>query len=486
MNKIIERILDENKKIKLLYKNINEKLESQGKKLNIILESIDNGDFGKTYNTITEVLIIIDLSLKDNKEKLKAVFIHELGEADYIANKLPVIYLNEKFFDCFTECITHSHINKIIKKYNLEDEVKENLKPYMILNQYDDIIKLLHYKITYSLNDTCMESKFNSYSKYKELINEIIIDIEKFDTININDKKVLDIEKRCSDLIEKIEQNSNYDKLELKSNLNNKVLFLNNNLNFEMKIDTEICKTILSNINKLDNIKISVDYDNIEVNGLFNSELEMSDTYRYKVSFQDGYAKLINIINENENLDFMKKSDYDEYPVSYEKDIKSIVIILESPHANEYEKFGNKLEIKGPAQGTTGKKIEENIIMLLNQLKINYKYSFSDNIYRIILINSICYQTSINSLHGHGLSGKKNKKYNKLRDDVWRILWSKDIIKESFKKRVKDANPYLIINACTKVGKDEINKVLVEEEYENIVKTNHPCSWNGFGINLYK
>ena len=124
--------------------------------------------------------------------------------------------------------------------------------------------------------------------------------------------------------------------------------------------------------------------------------------------------------------------------------------------------------------------------MLLNQLKINYKYSFSDNIYRIILINSICYQTSINSLHGHGLSGKKNKKYNKLRDDVWRILWSKDIIKESFKKRVKDANPYLIINACTKVGKDEINKVLVEEEYENIVKTNHPCSWNGFGINLYK
>ena len=103
MNKIIERILDENKKIKLLYKNINEKLESQGKKLNIILESIDNGDFGKTYNTITEVLIIIDLSLKDNKEKLKAVFIHELGEADYIANKLPVIYLNEKFFDLLSK-----------------------------------------------------------------------------------------------------------------------------------------------------------------------------------------------------------------------------------------------------------------------------------------------------------------------------------------------------------------------------------------------
>lgn len=487
MDKFIKNILDENIKINSLYESINKKLQSQDKKLKFIIEVRGNGELGKTYNYINEVIISMDLKLKENKEKFIAVFIHELGEADYIANELPVIYkLNGEFYGDFTECITHSHINKIVEKYNLNDYILPIMCNSNNLNdtnsEFVNIINLLHHKITYNLNDEAMYNKADFYLLYKNIINKSINIIENINTIDVKKEDVIKAENKCLKLIKEINKVSNCNTIEVRSKLKETVFFNDEKIKFKLDIDKEICRKIYANIDEFDNIKSSIDCNTLEVKGFFTDELKINDVYRYKVSFKSGYPKFTDI-NNNKSTD-MEIKKYNDYTITYQKKIKSIVIILESPHSSEYFKKDNKLIIKGPAQGDTGKRIHENILMLLNELSVNNGYNFNNGEYRIILINSISYQTSLYALHGQGLSS--DKKYSDLRDKIWREIWKKEFIKKSLKDRIKDANPYLIINACTKVGQKEVRNILNEENYENIVETNHPCNWKGFGIKKLK
>lgn len=57
-------------------------------------------------------------------KKLPSIVIHELGEVDYIARKLPYVkdkLEREKFVYRMTELFTHPHARRLAKKYRLED-----------------------------------------------------------------------------------------------------------------------------------------------------------------------------------------------------------------------------------------------------------------------------------------------------------------------------------------------------------------------------
>ncbi|EOU1912317.1 hypothetical protein GZ981_002218 [Clostridium perfringens] len=483
MNKYISDILDENKKIKELYEEIEKKLKKQGKKIKIYFDDTDIK--GETQEKIVLIEIFLSNKLKKDRKELIAILIHELGEADYIANKLPKIFNRNNFEgEGNTEILSHSHINKIVKKYDLIEEMSPISKPKKILEKSKDkienIINLIHQKITYNLNDKFMLEDIEFYSEYKKYVDKLVKDIESLNTVDIEETEVLNIEKKCSKIVENINKVNNCDDFFIKSNLNNTVLFEDNGLEIELDIDKTICKKILDNKDNLKNIKILSEENKIKISGMFTDNLEVKDTYRYKISFKNNYPEFVDIVPRKNEEDFMVHSNYKEYPISYEKEIKSIVILLESPHKDEYLEEDKQLILKGPAQGKTGEGIKENILVLLNELQQNYDLDFKNGIYRFILINSITYQTSIYSLHKVGLS--KNLKYQKLRDGIWKKIWDDKESKELLEDRIEKSNPYLIINACTKVGKEEISKLLSEKNYENVIQTNHPCTWNGFGI----
>ncbi len=163
-------------------------------------------------------------------------------------------------------------------------------------------------------------------------------------------------------------------------------------------------------------------------------------------------------------------SNFDDYCISVDKDIPSIVLILESPHRDEY---GDNFEPKAPAQGDTGEGIINYIEMILTTL-INDNSNCIDNTiekYRIILVNPVPFQTSLFEIHGLGINSS-------LKNKVWRKCWKEN--KAEFIKIVKDINPKIILNGCTYSLKSNVKTALKKEKLEglNYFEIDHPCVWN--------
>lgn len=112
------------------------------------------------------------------------------------------------------------------------------------------------------------------------------------------------------------------------------------------------------------------------------------------------------------------------------KENDRIVIILESPHKDEYSKG-----IAAPAMGKTGQNIEKYLLKILNK-KIK-KPKENGKKYDVILMNAIQYQTSF------GIDTEY------FRDRVWLTLWNKEGGREEFIEKLKGYKPDIIFNFCT-------------------------------------
>ena len=124
---------------------------------------------------------------------------------------------------------------------------------------------------------------------------------------------------------------------------------------------------------------------------------------------------------------------------SYEK---IMILILESPHQDEFDKNGNPI---GPACSTTGLHIRKYICDIFGN---GYKG------YHLVLMNAIPFQCSL------GLSLNNNKQNLNRRDNLFEKIWHKDenIFKNFFVNRLtiltelfksKPGN-FVIANCCTK------------------------------------
>lgn len=227
-----------------------------------------------------------------------------------------------------------------------------------------------------------------------------------------------------------------------------------------------------------------MNYNNKEVNFLcnyFQSNLTSPINGKYNFSSQicpDQYvADLICInniwqINQTSNnilkrqvnppmrhldIDYTKINQNDNY----------ILVILESPHYDEYDQFSHAPY--GPACKTSGYYFLKHFVNII--LRNNTIMSkLTKRTYKIIFINSVQYQTS--------LGYKPLKK--KIRDRNWLNLWgwafNTDLINRIKSFPTKNS---IIINLCT-IGCNNLrNMVSNQLNMHNIVHHYgyHPCTW---------
>ncbi len=245
----------------------------------------------------------------------------------------------------------------------------------------------------------------------------------------------------------------------------------NKNYNLFIELNDSVIKIEISSDikNKLKKKLLNENKKDIHLTKqIFSVEKKVPDVFRF-------------ILNKLPNQNFnAKKNDSDEnisykYLENFNKNIspKHIVLLLESPHKDEYDENLNPL---APALGDTGTKLTNMLhhVFNLNKEKLN----LIENEYRIILVNPIQYQTSLNYLFEN-----PNEKINKsLRNKVWKKIWENEEIKKDFLNRILKLNPSIIFNGCTKELKSSVNEDLkkISTELNNckIFQIHHPSSWN--------
>lgn len=216
--------------------------------------------------------------------------------------------------------------------------------------------------------------------------------------------------------------------------------------------------------------------ENIEIKNEFFSEIKrVPDVCRYTFEITNNHYKIE--LKKGNIQDRLQQSNFSDYNIDNYSENPSIVIILESPHKDEYT---IDFIPKAPAQGETGMQM---CLKLEKILSNNDLLNFKDNKYNIYIVNPIPFQTSLHFLHGQAVSKKLNneskKEYETLRDDVWKKIWIIESIKKDFTKRIKLYNPEIIINACTKGVTDCIEKKLLKNfANKKYFKICHPSSWS--------
>jgi len=199
----------------------------------------------------------------------------------------------------------------------------------------------------------------------------------------------------------------------------------------------------------------------VEITNFFSKKMKVSDTIRAIVQ-TDKTGK----IKEAPSFGDWKVSKYSTY--------KTIVVILESPHKDEYCLDSNY--VLHPCFTANSKGTRTRIMKQLGRMFSKLELCGNAK-YRFIFCNPIPYQCSL----WHLISKTETEPLNKkVRNKVWCALW-KDEHHEfptEFQQRLESYNPDIIINACTYALKQKIRDFFQERyELEAIYETFHPSVW---------
>ncbi|ODJ59877.1 hypothetical protein [Brochothrix thermosphacta] len=168
----------------------------------------------------------------------------------------------------------------------------------------------------------------------------------------------------------------------------------------------------------------------------------------------------------------------EKFTKNIKKTTRKIIIVLESPHVDEFSYGKNKkgvlnnIKAIAPAQGRTGKQIYNNLGNLFNQINCSLAdIKPKESQFEVILINPIPYQTSLSTL----TSDKINMT---LRDKVWKALWFNETnLQQNFSTLLKGFSKNdIIINACTKVLKSYPQEIIKKYFSGYKFEANHPCT----------
>ncbi|MFC7687184.1 hypothetical protein [Ureibacillus sp. GCM10028918] len=192
----------------------------------------------------------------------------------------------------------------------------------------------------------------------------------------------------------------------------------------------------------------------------------------------------VTIESPAEKSELVINSSFNDELIDMNYKNKTIAIILESPHIDEYEESKEKLVPIGAAQGQTGKKIEKSIENLILSL-LNYEVIEHLHQYRVILINAVNFQTSLHFIHEKPM----NNYYRELRDKMWLKMWTEiPQTKYDFIKQLDSLKrDSILINACPKSLKPLVNQELIQfADRFSLFESNHPSSTENWTKSLFK
>lgn len=236
---------------------------------------------------------------------------------------------------------------------------------------------------------------------------------------------------------------------------------------------------------KLRNDLVCVANGKLCIHGLFGYENRVSDADRYKI-VNCGQEIAIEDHRAAADGSDLSTNPYIDRPIRLESREPTLVIVLESPHRDEYGvSVGTPI---APARGATGARIHKYLRYVLNNCSQVKRLLSSRAPVRVIISNPIPFQTSAYAIHGGRLNDPA-----RLRNFVWRELWrleacnsgrSEYVFQQEFRRRLDSYNPIAIVNACTSGGgrRDKVASVLQDwcdrcGQSVQLYEAAHPSTW---------
>lgn len=146
------------------------------------------------------------------------------------------------------------------------------------------------------------------------------------------------------------------------------------------------------------------------------------------------------------------------------KAIKSpIVVILESPHVDEFDASGTP---KGPAQGKTGNRFDKYFEQLINSSSVSNVIGTESH--AVVLVNSVQYQCSLGK---QPLKGKNRSDCDKNWKSCFNAGGNTDLV-----NRLNALKPVAVINLCTASLKKDVDQQICH--FSNYTCGYHPASWH--------
>ena len=230
-----------------------------------------------------------------------------------------------------------------------------------------------------------------------------------------------------------------------------------------LQINYSTINTVIDDIQASGSRHVQTVGTDVIVKNFFEVNSEVPDVSRYRIG--DG-GQLVH------------HCDVPESRLHIQTQSGSIVLLLESPHKDEYQ-FQNINCPIAPARGKTGENIHRCLGTVLSCIETERIVPGC----KVIISNPIQLQTSLHAIHGKSV---RVSKWGTLRDHVWRTLWGgeEEYITQCFLARLRRYHPKVIINACTgDLKKNDslkslVNKV-VREIFPNVPRygAHHPSSW---------
>lgn len=219
-------------------------------------------------------------------------------------------------------------------------------------------------------------------------------------------------------------------------------------------------------IKKIPSSYLQLEGDRVGISGVYSSAKRVKDAYRYIISVKNGTVSFQTIFSDG-----IGRFNDQAVECSYNP---SVVLIIESPHKDEYDQYFNPISV---AQGATGRKIEKYICPILSSGKGE---TLPDGNYDVIISNPVQFQASLFQLHHQPLNIGE---VATVRNKVWKAIYEKE--KDNFLQRIKGYRPVLLLNGCTAELKPIITQSILEwrrsrnmrDKIDIAVATQHPCIW---------
>lgn len=180
-----------------------------------------------------------------------------------------------------------------------------------------------------------------------------------------------------------------------------------------------------------------------QISGFFSDRMVVPDCQRGSVVITNGTPHFS--LNPQQMRTLNNSTYHDCEPP---EGTPTIVLLLESPHVQEYFEFSGELVPRGPAQDKRTRKTGWGIEHHLDEVLLNIQGALHEVLesgveYPLILCNPVPFQASLASLLS--LTGIKPR----LRNQTWVKLFQVPAVFESFMDRLACYHPTVILNAVT-------------------------------------